>query len=73
MLARMWEEMDPRQSVDPDDGEYALICWECETSFTPALSDLVEERLSNGTRISIIEDKAPRNRSSKACWLELQR
>lgn len=56
------EEMDPRQSVDPDRvGEYALICWECETSFTPALSDLVEERLSNGTRISIIEDKAPRN------------
>ena len=56
------EEMDPRQSVDPDRaGEYALICWECETSFTPALSDLVEERLTNGTRISIIEDKAPRN------------
>ena len=56
------EEMDPRQSVDPDRvGEYALICWECETSFTPALSDLVEERLSNGTRISIIEDKGPRN------------
>ena len=56
------EEMDPRQSVDPDRvGEYALICWECETSFTPALSELVEERLSNGTRISIIEDKAPRN------------
>lgn len=56
------DEMDPRQSVDPDrTGEYALICWECETSFTPKLADIVEERLSNGTRISIIEDKAPRN------------
>ena len=39
------EEMDPRQSRDMDRGEdYALICWECETSFTPSLSDMVNTR-----------------------------
>ena len=48
--------------LDPDrNEEYALICWECETSFTPGLSNLVEERLSNGTRINIDPDKRPRN------------
>ena len=56
------DEMDPRSSRDPDrSGEYALICWECETSFTPPLGDVAEAKLSNGTRIIIDVDKAPRN------------
>jgi len=56
------DEMDPRQSRDMDRSEeFALICWECETSFTPSLSDMVNTRLENGTRITIEMDKAPRN------------
>ena len=56
------DEMDPRQSRDKDRSEeYALICWECETSFTPSLSDMVNTRLENGSRISIDIDKPPRN------------
>ena len=55
-------EMDPRQSRDMDQSEdYALICWECETSFTPSLSDMVNTRLENGSRIVIDIDKPPRN------------
>ena len=54
--------MDHRQSRDMDRGdEYALICWECEQSFTPSLSDMVNLRLENGTRITIDVDKPPRN------------
>ena len=37
------------------------MCWECETSFTSGLADLVEGRMANGTRIVIDEDKPPRN------------
>ena len=56
------DEMDPRQARDMDRSEdYALICWECETSFTPSLSDMVNTRLENGTRITIDVDKPPRN------------
>jgi hypothetical protein len=56
------DEMDPRSSRDPDrNDEYALICWECETSFTPSLSDMAEAKLNNGSRIIIDVDKAPRN------------
>ncbi|MEZ7988588.1 MAG: hypothetical protein QMC65_01795 [Candidatus Poseidoniaceae archaeon] len=56
------DELDPRSSRDKDrPQDWAFICWECENSFTPVLSDLVEERLSNGTRIAIEEDKRPRN------------
>lgn len=56
------DEMDPRSSRDTDRSEeYALICWECETSFTPSLSDMAEAKLNNGSRIIIDVDKAPRN------------
>ena len=56
------DEMDPRSSRDDSrNGEYALICWECETSFTPSLSDMAEAKLNNGSRIIIDVDKAPRN------------
>jgi hypothetical protein len=56
------DEMDPRQSRDQDKPEHwAFMCWECETSFSPELSVMVEERLVNGSRISIEEDKRPRN------------
>ena len=56
------DEMDPRQSRDMDRSEdFALICWECETSFTPSLSDMVNTRLENGSRITIDVDKPPRN------------
>ena len=41
--------------------DFALICWECETSFTPSLSDMVNTRLENGSRITIDIDKPPRN------------
>ena len=56
------DEMDPRSSRDDSrNSEYALICWECETSFTPSLSDMAEAKLNNGSRIIIDVDKAPRN------------
>jgi hypothetical protein len=56
------DEMDPRQARDPDRmEEWALICWECETSFVPELAGLVEEKLSNGSRIVIDEEAGPRN------------
>ena len=56
------DEMDPRQARDQDRPEdWAFMCWECETSFTSGLGDLVEERMANGTRILIEEDKAPRH------------
>ena len=56
------DELDPRSSRDTDrSDEYALICWECETSFTPSLSDMAEAKLNNGSRIIIDVDKAPRN------------
>ena len=56
------DEMDPRQSRDQDRPEdWAFMCWECETSFTPELSTLVETRLENGTRIKIDPDMRPRN------------
>jgi hypothetical protein len=56
------DEMDPRQARDQDrPEEWAFMCWECETSFSPGLATLVETRLSNGSRISIDPDKRPRN------------
>ena len=56
------DEMDPRQSRDQDrPDDWAFICWECETSFTSELADLVETRMANGTRIVIDEDKPPRH------------
>jgi hypothetical protein len=56
------DEMDPRQSRDPDRmEEWALICWECETSFVPDLAANVETKLSNGSRIVIDEEAGPRH------------
>ena len=56
------DEMDPRQARDPDRmEEWALICWECETSFVPVLAGIVEDRLVNGSRIVIDEEAGPRN------------
>ena len=54
--------MDPRQARDMDrPDEWSFICWECEENFSPALADNVEQRLVNGSRILIDEDKRPRN------------
>ena len=56
------DELDPRQSRDQDKSdEWVFICWECEENFTPELADIVESRLLNGSRISIDENKPPRN------------
>ena len=56
------EEMDPRQSRNPDDDEnWSLICWECETTYTSGLGDLVDARFRNGGRITIDPDLGPRN------------
>ena len=56
------DEMDPRQARDMDrPDEWSFICWECEENFSPALADNVEQRLVNGSRILIDEDKRPRN------------
>jgi hypothetical protein len=55
------DELDPRQSRDmdrPDD--WAFICWECETSFLPDLTQTVEGILSE-PRISIDPNKPPRS------------
>ena len=55
------DELDPRQSRDPDQPDaWAFICWECETSFTPALATHVESVLDE-KRIVIDPDKPPRN------------
>ncbi len=55
------DELDPRQARDPDQPEaWAFICWECETSFTPALATQVESVLDEN-RIVIDPDKPPRN------------
>jgi len=55
------EEMDPRQSRDPDrSDDWAFICWECETSFTTDLATKVEAILDEN-RIVIDPDKPPRN------------
>ncbi len=56
------DEMDPRDARDRDKMDiWALMCGECETSFIPDLAAMVEERLSNGTRIIIDEEAGPRN------------
>ena len=56
------EEMDPRQSRNPDDDEnWSLMCWECETTYTSGLGDLVDARFRNGGRITIDPDLGPRN------------
>ena len=56
------DEMDPRQARDMDNPtEWSFICWECEETFSPELATNVEERLANGSRIMIEEDKRPRN------------
>ena len=56
------DEMDPRQARDKDKSEeWAFICWECEESFVPELAAIVENKLMNGSRISIDENMAPRN------------
>ena len=55
------DEMDPRQARDPDrTEEWALICWECETSWVPDLAAKVESRLTNGNRITVDPDAPPR-------------
>jgi len=55
------DEMDPRQARDKDKSEeWAFICWECEESFVPELAAIVENKLMNGSRISIDENMAPR-------------
>ena len=56
------DEMDPRQARDQDKPEeWTFICWECEENFTPDLAANVEQRLVNGNRIFIDENKRPRN------------
>jgi len=56
------DEMDPRQARDKDKTEvWSFICWECEQSFSPELTIIVEDKLLNGSRINIDENKAPRN------------
>ncbi len=56
------DEMDPRQARDQDKpNEWAFICWECEENFTPELAVIVEDKLLNGSRIHIDENKPPRN------------
>ncbi len=56
------DEMDPRQARDQDKpNEWAFICWECEENFTPELAVIVEDKLLNGSRIYIDENKPPRN------------
>ena len=56
------EEMDPRQSRDEDrPDEYALMCWDCETSFQPELIINVMARLDGADRITVEEDRRPRN------------
>jgi hypothetical protein len=55
------DELDPRQSRDTDrPDEWAFICWECETSFMPELTQSVEDILAE-PRISIDPNKAPRS------------
>lgn len=56
------DELDPRQARDQDKSdEWVFICWECEENFTPELAVMVEEKLLNGSRIHIDENKPPRN------------
>ena len=56
------DEMDPRQARDQDKpDEWSFICWECEENFTPELAVIVEDKLLNGSRINIDENKPPRN------------
>ncbi|MCH1540227.1 MAG: hypothetical protein L7S56_02155 [Candidatus Poseidonia sp.] len=56
------DELDPRQARDPDRSEaWAFICWECETSFEPSLTQHIEGILGENARIRIDPDKAPRN------------
>ena len=56
------DELDPRQARDQDKSdEWVFICWECEENFTPELAVMVEEKLLNGSRIHIEENKPPRN------------
>tara|TARA_X000000950_G_scaffold281320_1_gene377692 strand:+ start:197 stop:1285 length:1089 start_codon:yes stop_codon:yes gene_type:complete len=56
------EEMDPRQSRDEDrQEEYALMCWDCETSFQPELIINVMARLDGAGRITVEENSRPRN------------
>ncbi|MGB0489114.1 MAG: hypothetical protein ACPHK3_01905 [Candidatus Poseidoniaceae archaeon] len=56
------EEMDPRQSRDEDrPDEYALMCWDCETSFQPELIINVMARLDGESRITVEEGRRPRN------------
>jgi len=56
------EELDPRQCRDPDrPDEWAFICWECETSFIPTLTEHVELLLERTDKIRIDPNKAPRN------------
>jgi len=56
------DEMDPRQARDQDkSNEWVFICWECEENFIPELAVMVEEKLLNGSRIHIDENKPPRN------------
>ena len=56
------DELDPRQARDLDKSdEWVFICWECEENFTPELAVIVEDKLLNGSRIHIDENKPPRN------------
>ena len=56
------DDIDPRSSRNSDDADgWSFICWECGEPFEAPLSALIDERLANGTRIVIVENKPPRS------------
>ncbi len=56
------DELDPRSSRNMDElDNWSFICYECEEIFNSKLSEVVEKRIVNGTKIKIIEGKSPRD------------
>ena len=55
------EEMDPRGgNLMEDMSDYVFICWECEKEFRSPMAEHVEDRLTNGSRITIDPKIKPR-------------
>ena len=55
------EEMDPRGgNLMEDMSDYVFICWECEKEFRSPMAEYVEDRLTNGSRITIDPKIKPR-------------
>ncbi|MGY8691974.1 MAG: hypothetical protein ACKVHF_03315 [Candidatus Poseidoniales archaeon] len=55
------DEMDPRGSSILDDmSDFRFICWDCEEEFLSPMAQLVDDRLSNGARITLDSNIKPR-------------